>query len=144
MSLKNVCNEDMMVEFANTAGPGDLSYTGDQGIDLVKVVPTLSTKCKAPPGLSPKKVATEKVTITWTVATGGCAYTSASTVFVAGAAIVQTSATKTKAQGKIVLREGDTSLLGCVGSWTAAGPVAVPCACDIEIVDAGQTKAKAQ
>ena len=64
----------------------------------------------------------------------------------AGAAVVQTSAIKCKAEGKIVLREGDSSLVGCVGSWTltAAPFTALACACGVEISTAGQNKVKAQ
>jgi hypothetical protein len=141
MTLKDVCNEDMKVNFSNTAGPSDLVYTTDPGIDLVKVVPVLSTKCKA----LNKKVATTSVTITWTVATGGCPYTSATHVFIAGASSIAATAVKTKAENALVLRKGDSGV--CAGTWQPPGgppPPPLPCACDVEISDAGQTKAKAQ
>jgi hypothetical protein len=138
MSLEDVCNEDMLVKFTQTAGPPDSVYLGDQGIDLVKVVPTLSTKNKA----AAKKVATTGVTITWPVS--GCAFTSATYTFVSGGGMVATSATKTKAEAQLVLRKGDTGT--CVGGWTLTAPPNTPlaCACNVEISNAGQTKAKAQ
>jgi len=140
MSLEYVANEDLKVKFTNSAGPPDLLYTGDKGIDLTEVVPTLSTHCKA----NSKKVATTLITVVWTSL--GCPFTSVTHTFIAGAALVQTSALKTKADGFIVLREGDSSLLGCIGSWTppSTPPLSIPCACSVEISDAGQTKAKAQ
>lgn len=141
MTLENICNEDMLVNFSNNAGPPDLIYTGDQSIDLVKVVPTLSTKCKA----LGKKVATTSVVITWTLATGGCAYTSATHSFVSGAAAIPATALKVKAEGQFVLREGDDAApAGCVGSWLDPISIPVPCQCDTSISNAGQTKAKAQ
>jgi hypothetical protein len=137
MTLKEVSNEDMQVAFSQTSGPPDSVYTGDKGIDLVEVVPTLSPKCKA----NAKKVATTGVTIVWTAL--GCPFTSATHTFVSGGGSVSPTATKTKANGQLVLRKGDTGT--CAGGWTNdSSGAAVPCACDVEISDAGQTKAKAQ
>jgi hypothetical protein len=141
MTLKNVANEDLTLHFGNTAGPPDLVYTGDPGIDAVKIVPVLSTHCKA----LNKKVGTQKITVTWLIATGGCAFTSATHTFVAGGALITPSATKTKADGQIVLREDDSAAAGCVGSWTNnSSGATVPCSCSAKINAAGQAKAKAQ
>lgn len=138
MTLKNVCNEDMKLKFTNSAGPPDLVYGGDPGIDLVKVVPVLSAKCRA----GGSRVASQSVTITWTPP--GCAFSSASSTFIAGAAVVQSSTSVSRVEGLPVLREGDASAVGCIGSWTSPGPVTVPCACTVEISDAGQQAVKSQ
>jgi hypothetical protein len=102
MAFELIANEDMLVEFSLVAGPPDAVYLGDQPIDLVKVVPTLSTKCKA----VTKKVGTTGITITWPVS--GCAYTSGTYTFVSGVGNVATTSVKTKAENQLVLRENDT------------------------------------
>jgi hypothetical protein len=142
MTLKNVANEDLKVAFSNTAGPPDLVYTGDPGIDPVKVVPTKSTKCKA----LNKSICTTGITITWTLATGGCPHTSATYDFVSGAASILPSAIKTKAENGLVLRVDDQSIAGCIGGWTLKASPFTPiaCACTCNISNAGQTKVKAQ
>ena len=136
--LENICNEDMLVSFENSAGPPDIEYLGDQGIDTVKVVPTLANSCK----LSGKKVATQKVQVTWVAPQ--CAYVSAGAfTFVSGAAVLFASAQKTRANGQAVLLEGDTSDVGCIGSWTNNSTGAtVSCACAMEIASAGQDRGK--
>jgi len=141
MALELIANEDMLVKFTNTSGPGDLVYTGDVGQDPVKVVPVLSTKCKA----SNKKVGTTSITITWNIATGAqCPHTSASTNFLSGVGTVAATAVKVRAEGGLVLREGDTGT--CAGFWQEkASPYdLVPCTCNVEISTAGQIKSKAQ
>lgn len=141
MALENIANEDMAVEFSLTSvDPSDAVYTGDPGIDLVKVVPTLSTKCKA----ASKKIGTVSIVVTWLLATGGCPYTSVLYNFVSGVATVPATAAKTKAESVLVLREGDTGT--CVGGWTLKASPFTPvvCNCDVTISDAGQSKAKAQ
>jgi hypothetical protein len=142
LSLEDICNEDLTVGFSNTSGPPDLIYTSDPGIDATKVVPVKSTKCK----IDGKSVCTTAVTITWTVATGGCPFTSATYDFVAGAASILPGATKTKAENALVLRNGDASESGCIGSWTlkASPYTAMACACDCSISAAGQNNVKAQ
>jgi hypothetical protein len=104
MALENVANEDLLVEFTNTVGPPDIVYTGDIGIDPVKVVPTKSTKCKA----MSKLICTTGITLTFAVGGNECPHTSATYTFVAGVGTVTTTATKTRADAQIVLREGDT------------------------------------
>ena len=139
MSLEDVCNEDMTVNFSNTVGPPDIVYTGDVGIDPVKVVPVLSSQCK----ILGKKIATTQVTITWVA--GTCPHTSATHTHIAGAGNVAATATKVKADGQLVLRTGDTG--ACAGTWQPPGsppPSPIACACNVEISGAGQTKMKAQ
>lgn len=140
MALELVANEDMMIEFSNTLpGGGALTYLGDQGIDLVMIVPTLSTKCKA----NSKKVGTTGITLAFAVGGADCPHTFTGHTFVSGAGTVAVSATKCKAESALVLREGDTGT--CIGSWTNDATAAtVVCNCDVSISDAGQTKVKAQ
>lgn len=138
MTAELIANEDMKVAFSNTAGPPDLLYKGDQGIDLVKIVPTLDMKVKA----NEKKVATTMTQVTWLPP--DCAFTSATHVFVSGLAVIQTSAQKVKAGGVAVHRQGDTSLVGCVGSWTPPGGGVLVCGCGVEISEAGQDKVKGE
>ena len=140
MSYQAVCTEDMKIGFTNTAGPPDLVYTGDPGVDPVKVIPTYSQAVR----WRNRRIVAERVSITWTVATGGCPHTSLTHTFVSGAAFIQSSAVATSAEQKKVLRKGDTAMLGCIGSWTAPNGATVACKCDVEIVDAGQDKANAK
>ena len=138
MALELVANEDLKVGFTNTAGPADIAGGLDQGIDAVKVVPTKSTNCNA----EAKLICTSGITLTWTVA--GCPFTSALYTFVSGVGKITATALKVKADGVLVLREGDTGT--CAGGWTlTANPfTAQPCTCNLEITDAGQTTVKAQ
>jgi len=144
MSVEDIANEDMLIEFTNPPTgipptvPPDAAYLGDQPIDLVKIVPTLSSKNKA----NGKMVGTAGITITWTAA--GCAFASPTYTFVAGVGSIVASATKSRAEGLPVLRLGDAGT--CTGGWTlTASPfTAVVCNCKARISDAGQTKAKAQ
>lgn len=140
MGFAAVCTEDMKVGFTNTAGPPDLVYLGDQGVDLVKVVPTYSQAVR----WRDRRIVTERISITWAVLTGGCAFSSATHTFVSGAAMLQTSAIAVSAERKKVLRKGDTATLGCLGSWTAPNGAAVTCMCEVEITDAGQDKVQAK
>lgn len=136
--LENICNEDMLVSFELSTSGLDLAYQGDQGIDTVKVVPTLANSCK----LSGKKVATQKVQVTWTAPQ--CAYVSGGLfTFVSGAAVLLASAKKVKANGQLVLLEGDASAAGCIGTWVNNSTGAtVACACAVEIASAGQDRGK--
>jgi flagellar hook protein FlgE len=131
----NVANEDMKVNFTSTTGQ---TYTTDQGIDTVKIVPTISTKCSA----CGKKICTEKITLTFSVAMA-CPHSFAAHTFVSGSGTITATATKCKAEGKLVLRVDDAG--NCVGSWTNNSTGAtVPCACTLKIADAGQTKVKGE
>lgn len=143
MGLENVCNESMTVAFTNSAGPPDLVYGGDPGIDAVIIVATaISTKCKA----GGEGICTTGITATFAVGGKECPHTSATYNFIAGAAVIAPGATKTKAENGLVLREGDASIVGCIGTWQMiANPFTViPCTCSCEIASAGQTKVKAQ
>ena len=148
MTLLNIANEDMTFEFTNpptgippTIPPDASPPVLDPGIDLVKIVPTLSTKCKA----DGSRIGTTGVTLTWSLATESpCPFTSVLYEFIAGAGSVTPSAIKTKAESQLVLREGDVGT--CRGSWIQiASPFAtVYCSCKVELIDAGQTKVKAE
>jgi len=142
MTLENVCTENLLLKFTNTSlAPPGLVYKGDQGTDTVKIVPTYSTKVQ----WNNKRIATQQINITFTVATGGCAFTNAAHTFVTGAAFLQASAIATRGENLPVLRKGDQSMLGCLGSWTNNSTgAAVSCACSVEVTDAGQTQVKAQ
>lgn len=139
MSLEEIANEDLKVKFTLTAGPPDKIYTGDQGIDLVKIVPIKALKEKA----IGKKICTQKIDLTFT-AVNVCPFTSATYTFVSGVGLINATALKVKAESKLVLRKEDPGT--CIGGWTlTASPfTALACACDIEISNAGQTKDKAQ
>lgn len=141
MSLAEVANEDLKVNFTNSAGPPDLVYSTDPGIDPVKVVATKSTTCKA----GGKWICTTGLTITWSLPMP-CPFSSATYNFVSGTASLIPPPTKTKADGATVLRKDDQSIAGCIGSWTLKATPFTPmaCACSVKIADAGQTKVKAQ
>lgn len=146
MSLENVANEDMDIDLSNSAGPPDLIYTGSIKITDPAVTTTTSTKCKA----NSKGICTTVLTLAFVVTTKDCPHTSLTYDFVSGGGAVSPSSTKTKAENHLVLREGDEDSIptgtGCVGTWKLkASPFTVsPCACGIEITNAGQTKVKAQ
>lgn len=63
---------------------------------------------------------------------------------VAGAAAIQATATKTKADGLAVIRQGDKVTMIASGTQPGPPPVVVTITGDVEISDAGQTKVKAQ
>jgi len=136
MTLELVATDDLKVAFSNTSGPPGLVYTSDPGLDPVKVVAPIATKCS--------NIATTSIVITWAAATP-CPHTSATHTFIAGAAVVQASSVSTRAEGALVLRVGDSSAVGCVGSWAPPGGGSpVVCNCGVEISDAGQTKVKSE
>jgi len=142
MSLKDIANTDLLVKFTRAGTPSDppgLVYTGDVGLGT-QVVTIESTKCKA----ASKSICTETISITWPSPAMPCPFTSTTFTFISGAGFVLVSATKTKAEGKLVMRKGDKG--SCVGSWQEiASPYRTAvCECDLEISDAGQTKVKAQ
>ena len=146
MTTKSIANEDLQVNFDIQTSPpavppdppSDLQYTGDQGIDLVKIVPTKSTTCKA----NSKFVCTTGITLTWTVI--GCPFTSALYTFVSGTGTITPSATKCKADNALVLRKDDIGT--CIGSWMLTNPpnTVQACACNLKISNAGQTEVKGQ
>ncbi len=133
--MADIANEDLTVNFSSTAGPGDLVYSADQGIDAVKIVPVKATKAKA----NNKLLCLASITLTFAVATP-CPFTSATYNFVSGSGSISATAQKTKADSQAVLMKDDTG--ACAGSWTRkASPfTAMPCACNIKIADAGQDK----
>lgn len=140
MTLEYVANEDCLIELGNTAGPPDLVYTGDVGITDPAITAIVSTKCKA----SAKGVCVTSFVFVWVVAGSDCPHTSITNDFVSGASTIVATAIKTKAEGSVVMRLGDAS--ACVGTWKLKiAPFTVtPCACNIEVSDAGQVKVKAQ
>ena len=141
MSLELIANTDLEITFSKNVGPALTPPSAKVSLGT-EVVATESVKCKA----GGKSICTEIVTIIWTIA-APCPFTSATHDFAAGAAVMLPTAIKTKAEGKLVFREGDTALpAGCIGSWTLkVNPAIVaPCQCGVEITTAGQTKVKAQ
>lgn len=144
MSLEWVATEDLLVNFSNNKGPGDLVYTGDVGLLTPGVSATTSTKCK----ILTRKVATTSIILTWlqlAVPPATCPHTSVTHNFNTGAGVVLATATKVTAEGSPVLRDADTGVpAGCVGLWILPPATLVPCQCDITISSAGQVKAKAQ
>ncbi|MCP4539025.1 MAG: hypothetical protein GY832_17965 [Chloroflexi bacterium] len=141
MALENVANEDLEVSFSNTAGPPDIAYTVDQGIDAVKIIPTKSTHCEA----VGSAVCTTAITLLFAVGGTECPHTSLTHTFIAGGGSIAATAAKVKADAQFVLREGDTGT--CAGTWQPPGappPTPIACTCNLEIADAGQTKVKAQ
>lgn len=138
MSLKNICNESMKVDFTLSAGPPDAVYLGAQPIDVVKIVPVVSPTCSA----AGSGICCGPVTMAFPSA--GCPFTSPTHTFVAGAGSIAATAAKVTADSLPVLRVGDTGV--CVGAWIGP-PIAfppVPCLCTVEISDAGQDKVTGQ
>ena len=136
MALDNAANEGLKVNFSNTL-PGGMTYAGDQPIDPTKIVPVKSAKSKA----VAKFLCLEKITLTFAVGTAPCPFTKAGFTFVSGSGSILSTAIKVKAEGKAILRLNDTGL--CSGTWTNnSSGATVPCACNLKISDAGQTKVK--
>lgn len=66
---------------------------------------------------------------------------------VAGGGSMPATATKTRVGGALVMREGDSVTMACVGTIDPpppSPPLTAPVSGVVEISDAGQTKAKAQ
>lgn len=135
-----IANEDLTIAFTKGSTPPDLVYLGDIGITDASVTTTTSTKCKA----VGKKMVTTSITHVFNVATAPCPFSSATYDFIAGGAVIMPSALKCKAENNLVFLEGDSSVVGCIGSWKLkVSPfTVVPCACGVQINSAGQTKAK--
>ena len=129
---ENIANEDLQVNFVNSAGPPDIVYSGDQGIDPVKIVPTKATKAKC----NSKFICTTSIVLTWTAGTP-CPHTSATHTFVSGAGSITAGSTKVKCDNNFVLLKEDSGT--CAGTWAPPSGPNIPCACTIKIADAGQT-----
>ena len=63
---------------------------------------------------------------------------------VTGAGTINPTATKTKADGLLVIREGDSVLVTFTGTNSSPPPPTLNVAGTVEVASAGQTKAKAQ
>lgn len=63
---------------------------------------------------------------------------------VTGGGTISATATKTKAEGQLVVREGDTGTLTGAGTNPAPPPPTLPVSGDVIISVAGQTKVNAQ
>lgn len=63
---------------------------------------------------------------------------------VTGSGSISFTATKTKADGQFVIREGDTGTLTGTGTNPSPPPPTLPVSGSVEISNAGQTKVKAQ
>jgi len=82
------------------------------------------------------------VTIDFTFAGGNEATVTPGTVV--GSGSVSSTAIKTKAEGLIVMREGDTGTLSGTGTNPAAPPPTLPVSGPVIIAAAGQSKARAE
>ena len=143
MTLELVANEDLTMELDIQTNPSDLIYTGDIDIIDPAITSTISTKDKA----NAKGISTTSLVAVFSLATGApCPHSSVLYDFVTGTGTILATATKTKAENNLVMRENDASVSGCIGTWKLkATPFTVaPCACDFTLNSAGQTKVKAQ
>ena len=110
MALLEVANEDLQVNFVIAGLPPDeIYYTGDQPIDAVKIVPTISAKSKA----ENKYICTTGIVLTWAGPVNQCPHTSATYTFVSGKGSISPLATKTKTETQLVLRKEDSGT--CTG-----------------------------
>lgn len=135
---ENIANEDLEVNFQNSAGPPDIVYSGDVGIDPIKVVPVKAGKAKA----NDKLICVQQITLTWAGPPTQCPHTSALYDFVSGVGSISAGATKCKADNLACLLENDSG--NCAGTWKlkVVPFTVVPCACITKIATAGQSKAK--
>ncbi len=123
---KEIANEDYNLKITNTA-PGAAVPDGSSGVTTGLF------------NMNGKKVIVDKVS--WSPS--GC--TLAAHTFVSGnSAGVAATAVCVKSDGKAVTRKGDLGV--CVGSFTLTAPpnTPMPCACNLEIDNAGQTDAKGE
>jgi len=145
MTLEYVANTDLEITMTKVTMPPRASFIGGKHKLTtppdVSLIATTSTKVKA----CGAYVCTTALTLTWIVAFP-CPWTCTSTryTFVSGAGSITATATKTRADGLVVLRQNDTGT--CIGSWNlGVSPFTPsPCACTAKITSAGQTKVKAQ
>lgn len=129
-----VANEDMTVNFTNTA-PGGLVYGGDLPIDVVKVVPVKATKVK----MNSKFACIQNITLTWVPPQ--CAFTYPGHTFNSGSGSVTADAAKSTIETQAPLCENDPGT--CAGSWTnISSGSPVPCTCNVKIMTAGQDKVR--
>lgn len=134
-----IANEDMQINFQNTAGPPGITYLGDQGIDAVKIVPNKSTKAKA----NNKFICTSQIVLTFTAAMP-CPHSAAGYQLSTGAGTIIAGSIKNKSENLFCLLDNDTG--NCTGLWRLlpAGPPVIPCSCIVKINNAGQTKVKGE
>lgn len=148
MALENIATKDLILKFENTAGPTDIQPiavppdppTKEVSLDASKTA-TQSTTCK----ILGKEVCSTSVDYVFsTTLTRPCPFTSGGLfTFVAGGGTILATAGKCKAEGQLVLRQGDSGT--CTGTWTKiADGSTLTCTCDVEISDAGQDKVKGQ
>jgi len=95
-----------------------------------------SLKCKA------EGLGIYSGTITFTFSGGDFAGCTNGTV--AGGGTITATATKTKADGQLVIRVGDSGIMTGVGTNAAPPPPTLPAVGSVEITVAGQTTVKAQ
>lgn len=130
MALKNIANENMTIEIVTPGVTGTIS-----------LVSTPSTKVKA------DGVGVYRGSLQFGVSNiqqSPCG--TASPGSVASASISPTTS-KVKADGQLVLREGDkVTGLSAVGATQPGTPSPIPCTIifDVEITNAGQSKVKAE
>jgi hypothetical protein len=134
-----VATEDLMVNFVNIEPDDDnIEYAGDQPLDSVKITAIIAASCRAT-----SAIATTAVTLKFTKA-NPCPHTLAGHVLVAGGGFITATALKARAEGAPPLRLNDMGT--CAGGWSLVDvePPAVtqPCACNLKISDAGQTKVR--
>jgi hypothetical protein len=141
MTLEFVANEDLEVEFTNSAGPPDIVYPSDIGIADPGITAINSTTSKA----GGKWICKTSLTMLFAVAGSPCPHTSATHVFIAGGGALVATAAKVLVDSMPPLRDGDTGT--CAGTWQPPGgppPPPIVCACTTVIAVAGQDKVKAQ
>lgn len=85
-----------------------------------------------------------KTPLQFTFSGGSAAGFVSGSVMTTEPAVMNATATKAKASGLLVMREGDFVLMNCVGTIPPPTGGTAPVAGNVEISVAGQTKAKAQ
>lgn len=133
-----IANEDLEVNFVVTPGPPDIVYSGDVGIDPVKVVPIKAGAAK----IDNKLICMQQITLTWAGPPTQCPHTSALYDFVSGVGSISAGSTKCKADNLACLLENDIG--NCAGTWKlkVVPFTVVACTCVAKIATAGQTKVK--
>lgn len=129
MSLEKIANEDLTLDHGSGSPISGGSFT---------VTSTPSAKNKA----GGKGIYTDPLLYTFAGGDGAGAVNGS--VASVGPQSIAATAAKSKGDGALVMREGDSGTMAAIGTNSAPPPPTLPFSGPVEIAAAGQDKAKAQ
>ena len=129
MSLEKIANQDLALAHGSGSPISGGSFS-------VTSTPSAKTKANA------KGV--HKNPLSYTFSGGDAPGAVCGSVASVGPQVIAATAIKAKADGLLVMREGDSGTMSAIGTNAAPPPPTLPFEGPVEIASAGQDKAKAQ